>query len=113
VRVTPPAARTASARPPAAPPPAWTSASLARQEFFGRIGVPENLSPVPGGQIGVGRQRTAHWKRLVGQALRLAGQARDAGDRPLARALLRDFERHYPGDPSALRAQRLAGELTR
>lgn len=45
--------------------------------------------------------------------LRLAELARDAGDRPLARALLRDFDRHYPNDPSALRTQRLAEELAR
>jgi hypothetical protein len=45
--------------------------------------------------------------------LRLSELARDAGDRPLARALLSDFDRHYPGDPAALRARRLAEEFTR
>lgn len=45
--------------------------------------------------------------------LRLAELARDAGDRPLARALLRDFDQHYPGDASLVRAQRLAAELAR
>jgi len=45
--------------------------------------------------------------------LRLVELARDAGDRPLARTLLSDFDRHHPGDPAALRARRLAEELTR
>jgi hypothetical protein len=45
--------------------------------------------------------------------LRLAELARDAGDRRLARALLRDFDRHYPNDSLALRARRLADELAR
>lgn len=46
------------------------------------------------------------------QHLKLAELARDAGDRPLARALVSDFDRHYPDDPLAKRAQRLAAELT-
>jgi hypothetical protein len=45
--------------------------------------------------------------------LRLVELARDAGDRALARTLLRDFDRHYPDDPTTKRAQRLAAELTR
>jgi hypothetical protein len=45
--------------------------------------------------------------------LRLVELARDAGDRPTARQLLRDFDRHYPGDPTSVRAQRIAQQLTR
>ena len=45
--------------------------------------------------------------------LRLAELARDGGDRPLARALLHDFDCHYPNDTLAPRAQRLAAELAR
>jgi hypothetical protein len=45
--------------------------------------------------------------------LKLAELARDGGDRPLARELLGDFDRHFPDDPMATRAQRLAAELAR
>jgi hypothetical protein len=47
------------------------------------------------------------------QLVRLCELARDAGDRPLARTLLRDFDRHYPGDPAAVQARRFAGDLER
>jgi hypothetical protein len=33
------------------------------------------------------------------QLIKLVELARDAGDRPTARALLEDFERHFPNDP--------------
>ena len=45
--------------------------------------------------------------------LRLAELARDTGDRPLARTLLHDFDRRFPDDPMATRAQRLSAELAR
>ena len=47
------------------------------------------------------------------QLIRLAELARDAGDRPLARALLTNFEQHFPDDPSRTTVQRLAEVLTR
>ncbi|HWK74631.1 MAG TPA: hypothetical protein VNQ81_10200 [Povalibacter sp.] len=45
--------------------------------------------------------------------LTLARLARDAGDRPTARALLRDFTRFYPNDRSQPAADVLAGQLER
>jgi hypothetical protein len=45
--------------------------------------------------------------------IRLAQLARDAGDRPLARALLQDFDRRFPGDPVRETAHRLMEELAR
>ena len=47
------------------------------------------------------------------ELLRLAELARDGGDRPLARALLSDFEQRFPGDSSTLRARRMAEQLAR
>jgi hypothetical protein len=47
------------------------------------------------------------------QAIQLANLARDGGDRRLARALLVDFERHYPGDRAAPMAAQLSRELSR
>jgi len=59
-------------------------------------------------------QADEHFRPLASDSLlRLAEFARDAGDRPLARALLSDFDRHYPHDPMATRAKRLATELAR
>lgn len=46
-----------------------------------------------------------------GQLLRLVELARDAGERSLARRLLHDFERHFPGDPSGAAAARLRDQL--
>ncbi|MBB6093247.1 hypothetical protein HNQ60_002125 [Povalibacter uvarum] len=45
--------------------------------------------------------------------LQLAGLARDAGDRPTARALLRDFDRLYPQDPARTSADLLTRQLER
>lgn len=45
--------------------------------------------------------------------LQLAGLARDAGDRPTARALLRDFDRFYPLDPARPAAAALIRQLER
>ena len=45
--------------------------------------------------------------------LQLAGLARDAGDRPTARALLRDFDRFYPSDPASTSAAALIRQLER
>jgi hypothetical protein len=59
-------------------------------------------------------QADEHFRpRASDSLLRLAELARDAGDRPLARALLSDFDRHYPYDPMATRARRLAAALAR
>ena len=44
--------------------------------------------------------------------LRLVELARDGGERSLARALLQDFDRHYSTDPQAMRARRLATDLS-
>lgn len=48
-----------------------------------------------------------------GDLLHLAGLARDAGDRPTARALLRDFDRFYPDDAARTAAIRLIQQLER
>lgn len=45
--------------------------------------------------------------------IRVVHLARDAGDRPVARALLRDFERFYPNDPAASAASLLTQQLER
>jgi hypothetical protein len=45
--------------------------------------------------------------------LRVAALARDAGDRPIARALLRDFDRHFPNDSAAAMAAKLAADIAR
>lgn len=47
------------------------------------------------------------------QLLRLAALARDAGDRPTARALLRDFDRHFPDDSAAVMAAKFAADIAR
>ncbi|HSD74303.1 MAG TPA: hypothetical protein VLB75_05995 [Steroidobacteraceae bacterium] len=50
---------------------------------------------------------------LAAELVRLATYARDSGDRPLARRLLADFERHFPSDPAAPVARDLQQELMR
>jgi len=45
--------------------------------------------------------------------LKLVELARDGGDRPLARALLHDFDRRFPNDPARNTAKQLAEQLTR
>ncbi|HSC05435.1 MAG TPA: hypothetical protein VLD59_01260 [Steroidobacteraceae bacterium] len=47
------------------------------------------------------------------ELIRLVTLARDAGDRPLARRLLVDFEQHYANDPAAAIARELQRELAR
>lgn len=44
-------------------------------------------------------------------SLRLAQLARDAGDRRVARELLRDFQRFYPNDPGEKAAGVLMQQL--
>jgi hypothetical protein len=58
------------------------------------------------------RARAEFRPTAAAEALQLARLARYSGDRSTARALLADFERHYPGDPLAAAARRLAGELS-
>ena len=48
-----------------------------------------------------------------GDLLQIAGLARDAGDRPTARALLRDFDRFYPHDAARTAATELIQQLER
>jgi hypothetical protein len=47
------------------------------------------------------------------ELIRLVTLARDAGDRPLARRLLADFEQHYANDPAVAIARELQQELAR
>jgi hypothetical protein len=47
------------------------------------------------------------------ELIALAELARDAGDRPLARALLQDFEGRFPDDPARDAAKRLSAQLAR
>jgi hypothetical protein len=54
------------------------------------------------------------FRPLAGEeSIRLAQLARDAGDRRLARELLRDFRRFYPNDPGATAAGMLMQQLER
>jgi hypothetical protein len=50
---------------------------------------------------------------LAAETLRLAELARDAGDRPTARTLLREFTSRYPEGPAHEAAQSLARQLER
>jgi hypothetical protein len=45
------------------------------------------------------------------QLLRMVTLARDAGDKPTARALLRDFNHHFPNDAASVMVEKLTGEL--
>jgi hypothetical protein len=47
------------------------------------------------------------------EVLQLAQLARDAGDRPMARQLLADFDRHFPNDALAVAVHRMEVELER
>jgi len=47
------------------------------------------------------------------ELIRLVNFARDGGDRQLARALLIDFERHYPGDQAAPVIAEMSRQLSR
>jgi hypothetical protein len=47
------------------------------------------------------------------ETLRMVRVARDGGDRPTARALLRDFRQIFPNDPLIPVAEELARELQR
>jgi hypothetical protein len=51
--------------------------------------------------------------RQGSEVVRLAQLARDAGDRPLARALLHDFDRRFPEDAARTSARTLLEQLTR
>ena len=50
---------------------------------------------------------------LAAELIRLVTLARDAGDRPLARRLLADFEQYYANDPAAPIARELQQDLAR
>ncbi len=50
---------------------------------------------------------------LGAELIRLVTLARDAGDRPLARRLLADFDQHFANDPAAPVARELQQELAR
>jgi hypothetical protein len=47
------------------------------------------------------------------QLIKLVELARDAGDRPTARALLQDFDQHFPNDPVRGSIERLLQQLER
>ncbi|HTX24314.1 MAG TPA: hypothetical protein VMD03_06640 [Steroidobacteraceae bacterium] len=67
--------------------------------------------------ITITRQRLTadpEYRPLTAQdALQMARVARDGGDRPTARGLLRDFQRTFPNDPLQSAADELARELQR
>ena len=50
---------------------------------------------------------------LGAELVTLAELARDGGDRPLARALLADFDARYPDDPARDRARRVERTVSR
>lgn len=59
-------------------------------------------------------QADAEFRPLAsGELITLAQLARDGGDRPLARALLQDFERRFPDDAARKSARQLAEQLAR
>jgi hypothetical protein len=59
-------------------------------------------------------QADAEFRPRAGEhLLKLAELARDGGERPLARALLHDFDRRFPDDPAHARAAQLAEQLAR
>jgi hypothetical protein len=70
-----------------------------------------------GEAISVTRQRLAadpSYRPVTAmETLRMVRIARDGGDRPTARALLRDFDRIFPNDPLLNAANDLARELER
>jgi hypothetical protein len=51
--------------------------------------------------------------RAGAETLHLAQLARDGGERPTARLLLEDFDRHYPDDPGSALARELQQQLQR
>jgi hypothetical protein len=56
----------------------------------------------------------AHFRPLSStQLIKLVELARDAGDRPTARALLQDFDKHFPNDASRGSIERLQQQLER
>ena len=67
--------------------------------------------------INVTRQRLAadpeYRPTSANETLRMVRMARDGGDRPTARALLRDFQRFFPNDPLQPAADDLAAQLQR
>lgn len=67
--------------------------------------------------ITVTRQRLAadpeYRPVTANETLRMVRVARDGGDRPTARALLRDFQRIFPNDPLQPAADELAAQLQR
>ena len=70
-----------------------------------------------GEAISITRQRLAEdpeYRPLTAnETLRMVRVARDGGDRPTARALLRDFQRFFPNDPLQAAADDLAQQLQR
>jgi hypothetical protein len=95
---------------------AWPDSRLAgliAQEFVPRLLEASRYSEA----MTITRQRLAaaptYRPRTADQTLRIARVARDGGDRPTARALLRDFERAFPSDPLQSAADELAQQLQR
>lgn len=70
-----------------------------------------------GEAISVTRQRLAEDPEFrpvtANETLRMVRVSRDGGDRPTARALLRDFQRFFPNDPLQAAADDLAQQLQR
>jgi hypothetical protein len=70
-----------------------------------------------GEAITITRQRLAEDPEYrpvtANETLRMVRVARDGGDRPTARALLRDFQRFFPNDPLQPAAEDLARQLQR
>jgi hypothetical protein len=70
-----------------------------------------------GEAIAITRQRIAEDPEYrpvtANETLRMVRVARDGGDRPTARALLRDFQRFFPNDPLQPAADDLAQQLQR
>jgi hypothetical protein len=70
-----------------------------------------------GEAISITRQRLAEDPEYrpvtANETLRMVRVARDGGDRPTARALLRDFQRFFPNDPLQPAADDLAQQLQR
>jgi hypothetical protein len=94
----------------------WPDPGLARliaQEFAPRLLEASRYSEA----MKITRERLAadpaYRPRTADQTLRMARVARDGGDRPTARGLLRDFQRVFPNDPLQSAADELAQQLQR
>ena len=112
-------------RPPRKPQPPPEAQGLAvsgpASRLAGRVAqelIPRLLSIKRYGEaIALTRRRLATDRDFrpvtAAETLQMVRLARDGGDRPTARSLLRDFERIFPNDPLQAASDELTSELER